>query len=270
MSVAHLLGAKVRKLREAAGLTQKDLGDCVHVSHTRIAKIELATDPPGQTLTADLDEGLNGGGSLVELWPHIAQSPYPNFSQKYIELQAKASVIHQFTQEVPGLLQTPRYATAQLKAGQVYGDWDLEATVAARLDRQVILARETPPWMWVILDEAALYRQVGGPDVMSEQLEHLCKLSAEDRMTIRVCPRKKVDPAAMSGSMTILTMPDGTRVAYLEGINSGSLSDTPDDVTRHAVVYDRLQANALTPEASLALISKVVEEEYSCPPSDRI
>lgn len=224
------------------------------VSHTRIAKIELATEPPGWKLAEQLDEALNVSGALTELWPHLSKSPYPDFSQKFMGLQAKATAIQEFSQVVPGLLQTERYARAMLKSGQVYGDWDLEESVMARLDRQALLDGEASPWTWIILDEAVLYRQVGSPAVMAEQMEHLIRSGERDRVCVRVCPRNKVDPAAMSGSMTILTLREGSRAVYLEGIKSGSLTEDPGDVTRHGAVYDRLQANALSPEASVVLI----------------
>ncbi|MFG2192478.1 Scr1 family TA system antitoxin-like transcriptional regulator [Streptomyces sp. NPDC048639] len=269
VSVAHLLGAKVRRLRETAALTQRELGDRVFVSHTRIAKIELATDPPGAKLTDQLDEALNAGGALIELWPHMTHSPYPDFSRRFMELQGNATVIHEWTQVVPGLFQTERYARAMLRAGQVYGDWDLEESVAARLDRQAILGADSPPWIWTILDEAALYRAVGNHEVMAEQLDHLIHVGRSERVTVRICPRDRVDPAAMSGSMTLLTLQDGTRVVYLEGIKSGALSEEPDDVARHSVVYDRLGANALSPAASTDLIRTVMKEHYACAPNSR-
>lgn len=263
-SVAALLGTKVRRLREAAGLTQQELGDRVFVSHTRIAKVELASDPPGRRLTEQLDEALNAQGTLVELWPHLAHSPYPDFSQRFMELQASASSIHEFTQVVPGLLQTEAYARAMLKAGQVYGNWDLEESVTARIDRQTILDREDAPWLWTILDEAALYRTVGGRATMREQLAHLVSVSEREKICLRVCPRERVDPAAMSGSMTTLTGREGSRAVYLEGIRSGALSEDAEDVLRHTVVFDRLTANALDPNQSVELISKVMEETYPC------
>lgn len=70
--------------------------------------------------------------------------------------------------------------------------------------------------------------------------------------------------------MTFLTLQDGARVVYLEGIKSGALSEIPDEVARHAVVYDRVQANALSPEASMVLIRKVMEEHYRCVPNTPI
>lgn len=261
-SVAALFGAKVRQLRMEAGLSQLELGERVFVSHTRIAKIELATDPPSFRLAQQLDEALNAGGVLTELWPHIF-SPYPDFSQRFIELQAQAVVIHEFSQVVPGLLQTPGYARAILTAGQVFGDRDLEKVITTRLARQQVFERESPPWYWVILDEAALYRSVGGSEVMREQLEYLTTVTERDRVSVRVCPRDKVHPAVMNGSMSLLTLADGTRYAYREGIKSGQLSENPDEVIAHSVLYDLLQARALLPEASAALINDVIQEHYS-------
>ena len=264
-SVAALFGAKVRQLRMEAGLSQLELGERVFVSHTRIAKIELATDPPGFRLAQQLDEALNAGGVLTELWPHIFQSPYPDFSQRFMELQARAVAIHQFSQVVPGLLQTPEYARGMLKAGQLYGDWDLDKSVEARLAQQDILTKEDPPWVWVVLDEAALYRNVGGREVMACQLNRLLEVNKQERVCVRICPRDQVDPAVMSGSMITLTARDDTRVVYLEGIKSGVLIENPDDVVRHCLVYDRLQTQVLSPDASEELIRDVVEEHYSCP-----
>ncbi len=102
---------------------------------------------------------------------------------------------------------------------------------------------------------------------MREQLAHLLKTAEHERVCLRVCPRNQVDPAAMSGSMTLLTAPDGSRAVYLEGIRSGALSEDPNDVVRHTVVYDRLTANALSPDASAALISTMMEGTYSCAPT---
>jgi transcriptional regulator with XRE-family HTH domain len=266
VSIAALFGAKVRRLRELAGLTQRELGERVYVSHTRIAKIELATVPPGRRLTEQLDEALNSGGELIELWPHLAHSPYPNFSQRFMTLQAAATAIHQFCQVVPGLLQTEAYARDMLKAGLFFKNGDLEEMVAARIGRQTRLDGDEAPWVWAILDETALYRTVGGPETMRGQLAHLLKMGERERVCIRVCPRDQVDPNAMTGNLSLLTSPDGSRSVYLEGIRSGSLTDEPDDVLNYQVVYDRLTAKALLPDASADLIREVMEGTYSCTP----
>lgn len=265
-SVAALLGTKVRKLRIAAGLTQQQLGDKVFVSNTRIAQIELATDPPGWKLTEALDAVLEADGALIELWPLIGLGPYEDWAAKFLELQATAAAIHEFSQTVPGLAQTEGYARALLAEGQIFNEGNLETKVAARLRRQHILDGLTPPWFWMILDEAVLRRAIGGPRVMADQLSWLLELGQRPRVHIQVLPLRKPVAAAVGGSLSLLTLPEGHQIAYTEGIHSGRIMEDPRDVARYAVVYDRLQANALPPEESAALVREVMEEHYSCAP----
>ncbi|MFJ5552668.1 DUF5753 domain-containing protein [Streptomyces sp. NPDC093225] len=134
----------------------------------------------------------------------------------------------------------------------------------ARLDRQSILRREVPPWMWFILDEAVLYRPVGGRLVMREQLEHLLDLGRLPRVRIQVLPFSSAEPATIGSSFTVLSLPDGREVAYEEGVTFGRLFEDTGEVLRRTVVYDRLQADALSPVASARLVRAAIEERYPC------
>lgn len=51
--------------------------------------------------------------------------------------------------------------------------------------------------------------------------------------------------------LTVLTMPDGTEIAYTEGAHYGQLIEDPDEVRSFALTYDRLRAMALPPLMSL-------------------
>lgn len=265
-SVAALLGTKVRRLRMARDLTQQQLGGKVFVSNTRIAQIELATDPPGWKLTEALDTVLSAEGALTELWPLIGLGPYEDWAAKFLELQATATVIHEFSQVVPGLAQTEGYARALLTEGQIFNEGNLETKIAARLVRQDILDGPTPPWFWMILDEAVLRRAIGGHRLMADQLSWLLELSQRPRVHVQVLPLSKPVAAAAGGSLSLLTLSQGHQIAYTEGIHSGRIVEDPEDVARYAVVYDRLQANALPPDESVALIRAAMEEHYSCAP----
>ncbi|MEV6010158.1 helix-turn-helix transcriptional regulator [Streptomyces sp. NPDC051976] len=267
-SVAALFGAKVRKLRERAGLTQQDLGERVYVSHTRIAKVELASEPAGWKLAQLLDESLNASGELVELWPHLTSDPYPDYVKRLMAMQVEAVAFHCYSPLIPGLLQTEGYVRALLDAGQVFGDWDVEELAEKRLSRQAQLEGDDPLWFWAVIDEAALYRGVGGPTVMREQLRHLMEIGKRKRVCVQICPMGRLDPAVLTGGMVFLMLPDGTQVVYLEGNSSGVLLDDPSEVVRHRIVYDRLQSEALSQEASVDLIRKVLEEHHQCAPPE--
>lgn len=269
-SLAALYGVKLRKLRTRSGWTQRELGDRVPIAHSRIARYELGNETPPEDVCRRLDLLLDADGDLIELWGHVRRTPFPDWARKFMEYEARATRMRKFSQIVPGLAQTESYARAVLQAGAIYDDRPAEEKIAARLDRQAILEQDVPPWLGVILDEAVLHRLVGGREVMREQLAHLVSLGERPRVHIQVLPLDSVDPAAMGGSFTLLSLPDGREVAYEEGIIFGRLIEDGDDVLRRAVLYDRLQASALSPVASAELIRTAMEESPSCRSSERL
>ncbi|MDF3291152.1 helix-turn-helix domain-containing protein [Streptomyces silvisoli] len=270
-SLRELLGKEVRRRRTEAGLTQQQLGNIIHVVDSRIAQIETATGAKvTYDLCAALDAALGTGGLLSELYEHLRKETLPDWVRRFLDLQARARVIHEFSQIIPGLVQTEAYVRALFESGRVYANGDLEEKLAFRLGRQEILKAPNPPWLWIVLDESALYREVGGPEVMNEQLARLLELGEHPRVDVQVLPFNSRELAAIGSNLSLVTLPNGEKVAYTEGILAGLIFEDLEDVTRFTVIYDRLRANALPPAESAALIRKVMEERYSCPPSDLI
>ncbi|MFG3406532.1 Scr1 family TA system antitoxin-like transcriptional regulator [Streptomyces sp. NPDC048142] len=264
-SMAALFGSRVRKLRTAAGLTQTEVGTLTHVVGSRIAQIERATGAkPTLELTRALDRELVADDLLIDLWPYVYREAYPDWSRAFIAYSARASVIRQYASHaVPGLLQTPEYARTLLSFGHSLRDADhLEERIAARLDRQVRLTGPDRPELWIILDEAVLRRPVGGSAVMRGQLEKLLKMAEEPNITLQVLPFDQGAHGALAGSLSVLVMPDGSKVAYTEGAHHGQLTEEPDEVEQFVLVYDRLRAMALPPLMSLDLIRSVLEADY--------
>ncbi|MEU8683116.1 Scr1 family TA system antitoxin-like transcriptional regulator [Streptomyces sp. NPDC048611] len=260
--VAELLGSKVRELRESRGWSQGVLAGKVFTSVARIAGVELATDPPNADLCQRLDETLEAKGALMELFPLLRRSQFEKWAEVFLDKQAQAVKIYEYSQSVPGLLQTPGYARAMLASGRIFNsDRDLDEVVQARLERQEILRRPTPPWMWVILAESALHFTIGGRQVMREQLEYLLEVATSDRVHIRVLPYEGTVPMALGGSLSLLVMPRGEQVAYVEGLRMGNLIEG-EDATPYTVLYDHLHGNALGPDESADMIRKVLEEKY--------
>ncbi|WP_130796773.1 helix-turn-helix domain-containing protein [Streptomyces otsuchiensis] len=262
-SVAALLGMKVRRAREQRGLTQAALATMLFTAPNRIAQIELASDPPTFKMMKQLEQVLGLEDQLEELWHLIGTQPYPSWSTRFLQLQAKAKVIYEFGHIVPGLLQTPGYARALIEADQVYGEFEVDERIDQRVARQAILDSDCPPWLWVVLGEAALLQVVGSTEVMRDQLDHLLDMGQRKRVHIQVLPFCKTEAAALSGSISILQLPDGGRFAYTEGIHSGKLMEDQDQVTRHDVLYDRLQSRALDEEASADFIRTVLKERFT-------
>ncbi|MCP9958016.1 helix-turn-helix domain-containing protein [Streptomyces sudanensis] len=260
--MAALFGARVRRLRTAAGLTQAELGAKTHVVSTRITQIERASGAkPTLELARALDAALGADDLLVELWPYVYREAFPDWSRRFMEYSERAVAIRQYAAHVvPGLLQVVDYARAVLSVGlTLSGNEQLEERVSARMERQNRLASPDRPELWVILDEAVLRRRIGGHGVMREQLERLLQTAEEPHITIQVLPFDQGEHDAMGGSLTVLTLPDGSEVAYTEGAHQGQLIEETTEVRRFAVAYDRLRAQALPPLMSFDTIRSAME-----------
>jgi transcriptional regulator with XRE-family HTH domain len=260
--MAALFGARVRRLRLAAGLTQAELGDRTHVVSTRITQIERASGAkPTLELARALDVALGAHDLLVELWPYVYRETFPDWSRKFMEHSERAVAIRQYAAHVvPGLLQTEPYARAVLSVGRTLSSKEqLEERVAVRMGRQERLRVSDRPKLWVVLDEAVLRRPVGGQAVMREQLRRLLTTVADRHITVQVLPFSQGEHDVMGGSLTILTMPDDLEIAYTEGAHYGQLIEDPDEVRSFSLAYDRLRAEALPPLMSLDMIRSVLE-----------
>lgn len=263
--MAALFGARVRRLRTAAGLTQAELGARTHVVSTRITQIERASGAkPTLELARALDAVLGADDLLVELWPYVYREAFPDWSRKFMEYSGRARAIKQYAAHVvPGLLQTEDYARAVLSVGRTLGgEEQLEERVALRMGRQERLDIPCRPELWVVLDEAVLRRPIGGHAVMREQLERLLETSAEPHITVQVLPFDQGEHDVMGGSLTVLTLPDASETAYTEGAHYGQLIEDPGEVRSFALTYDRLRAAALPPLMSLDMIRSVREDNH--------
>ncbi|MFD0383358.1 Scr1 family TA system antitoxin-like transcriptional regulator [Streptomyces stramineus] len=198
LSLAALYGKKVRKLRTQAGWTQRELGGKVYVSHSRIARIELGTESLPRQLSDALDKVLGADGDLSDLWEHIGYPlRFPSWSTPFFEAETKATRMHKFSHMMPGLTQTEGYMRALFGPYDIYSGLTTEEKVSTRLGRQAILDSATPPWLWIILDEAVLYRIVGGQEVMRGQLTQLLALTERPRFHLQILPYASSEPCTV-------------------------------------------------------------------------
>jgi hypothetical protein len=116
------------------------------------------------------------------------------------------------------------------------------------MSRQEILDRENPPKVWAILDEGALRRVIGGPEVMRAQLSHLIDMCDHPAVTLQILPFSAGAHRAMGGPFTILryTEPDLRDVVYIEQLTSALYLDKPTEVDAYLEVIEEvcLQADA--------------------------
>ncbi|MEU7561936.1 helix-turn-helix domain-containing protein [Streptomyces eurythermus] len=259
-SPLHYYGFELRRYREAAGLTQRELGQITNYTGSLIGQIETARKVPTLEFSQRMDAALGTGGALTRLVELVLRSQLPAWFQQVAELQARATEIYSFEMGmVPGLLQTEAYARAVLGA---IDQTNLDDRTAVRLARQGIFEKERPPAFWVVLSEAALHQQIGGREVMAEQLAYLLTLEGNPQINIQVLPFSGGAHAGMTGSFDVYRFANDPAIVYTEGYGSAHPTANPEAVRDCSLRYDHLQAAALSIQKSAELIRGVMEDRY--------
>jgi transcriptional regulator with XRE-family HTH domain len=255
-------GAELRLRREAAGMTQAELGELLFCSYSQISHYEAAFRRPLPDVAERLDEVFNTDGIFSRMSEMINQSSrHAEYFTAAAELEICAQTISEYAPVfVPGLLQTEAYAHAIIRAADPVATTGTVADrVAARVSRASLLSDPAAPRLWFVLDESVIRRPVGAPAVMREQLHHIRYLIRSNRVLVQVLPFSAGAPAL--GSMTsFMTFTDGPPVVYCEVPHSGQLLDDPALVSRCFRSYDLTRAAALSPEVSLSLIESAAED----------
>ncbi|MFG2834454.1 Scr1 family TA system antitoxin-like transcriptional regulator [Streptomyces zaomyceticus] len=263
-------GEVLKERREAAGLTQEELGGLVFVSGAYIGLFEQGIRKPQLDVATRIDGILQTGGIFERTCRKlIDKSPYASYFHEVAELETVATRICEFAPTVvPGLMQTGAYARAVTLATHPFATEEfIEAKVTARMDRAAVLRGPTRPEYWAVLHENALRTPVGGPSVMAATLDHIATLARERRVLVTVLPRSVGAHAYMTGSLKLMEFEDQPPTAYAETGFSGTLLDDPAVVKQAQRAYDLLRVATLSPEASLALIESAAEDFRRCVPT---
>ena len=272
-----LLGTRLRRLREAAGITPEDAASQIRASRSKISRLETGrvglkrrdvrdllilygvTDEPRQSRFLAQVERSNAPD-----WWMKYTDVLPDWFETYLGLESAASAIRSFEiQFVHGLFQTEDYARAVTRLGhKTAPEAEIERRVGLRLSRQSLLTRPRPPKIWSVMDEAVLRRPVGGRAVMRAQLKHLLEVANLRHVTFQVAPFAPGGHTAAGGSFTVLRfeerdLPD---VVYIEQLTGAIYLDQRHDVEHYLEVVDQLSSEALTPAASRGFIERVAQE----------
>ena len=208
------LGIELRRLREEAGLTIDQVAQRLECSDSKISRIETgqvsATPRDVRDMLKIYEVGEEQRAELLQIarearqkswWQAYGDIPVP--PAVAFKADAFSMSIYQAL-AVPGLFQTKDYARAVLRAMRPeLAPGQIERRVELRLARQPILTRDQPPALWVVLDEAALRRPIGGLEIMRKQLEHLLEAAAWPNVSVQVLPLKVGAHAGMGGRFII-------------------------------------------------------------------
>jgi transcriptional regulator with XRE-family HTH domain len=272
-----LLGSQLRRLREAQGVSREDAGYEIRASESKIGRMELGRVSFKERDVADLltlygvsDPGLRGELlGMVRIanavpWWHDYTDVVPGWFQSYLGFEEAAGSISAYeVQFVPGLLQTEDYARAVIRLGsQSAPESEIERRVEVRMRRQRLLTGERAPRLAMVIDEAALRRPCGGPEVMRGQLDHLLELAERPGIDLQVMPLGTAGLRAESGTFSLLGFPepDLDDVVYLEQFTTALYLDRPREVAEYRDTLDRLREDGLSLGASRELLSGMLQE----------
>ncbi|MFJ6465409.1 Scr1 family TA system antitoxin-like transcriptional regulator [Streptomyces sp. NPDC091387] len=262
------IGRMVKAARERAGMSQKELGERVGYSEEQISSIERGRRTPQPEFLIAVDELLGCGGLLAVAAEDVQRAKsrrrvrHPEWFRDYARLEAEAvEICFYSTLTVPGLLQTEGYARTVFTARRPLLDDDtIEQRVAARIDRQQILARWPPPAVTAVIEESVLRRTIGGRLVQHEQLERLVELAQLRNVEIQVLPLDCEGHAGMEGPFILLTPHGRPQMGYGEFQSINRLITDPDEVRMLAARYGSIRGQALSPSDSRTLIEKLLGE----------
>ncbi|MFD3923083.1 helix-turn-helix domain-containing protein [Streptomyces sp. NPDC058595] len=279
------LGAELARLRTARGILLKDVAAHLGTSPTRAGRMESGKG----RVTPRTDEivklcelyGVTDEHQVQKLVGMVPTSMAPGWWEPYrdslpagldvyfgLELSATSERAWEPVL-VHGLLQTPDYARAVVKAGPAVRPSEVEDLVDIRAKRQAAVLTEsatrTPLNLWAILDEAVVTRPVGGPEVMRAQLRHLIDVAELPHVTLQIVPIKKGAHPGLGGSFSILDFagaepPAEPPVVYVDSHAGNSYLEKPSDVRTFTAAFDLLIAAAADPTDSTAILHRAAKE----------
>lgn len=255
----------LKAMRELAGLSRDELGLQIKFSGSVIASIEALHRAPTVEQGIRLDEAFKVREFFENAAKKIRGQSYPEPFRDYAEEEATADALYICEHSlIPGPLQTEDYARAVFDTRPKTSMAEVERLVAARLARQEILTREDPPppMVWILIDEQALYRPVGGPEVMYAQLMHVVEVSRLPNVSVGVVPYTAGGHTGLLGSCHIAERDGHPTIVNLDDLADGRASEDPVILARVGLRFKSLQMEAHSPRVSREKIVRVAEEQW--------
>ncbi|MET7285376.1 helix-turn-helix transcriptional regulator [Streptomyces sp. NPDC005573] len=257
-----VLGKRLQELREAAGLGRDEAARVLRVASATVRRMEMAEValkiPYVQMLLSTYGVAAEEAAAFVRLaeeanrpgWWQRFHDVLPDWFSLYVSLEGAARIIRSYEPHfVPGLLQTEAYARAVLEAGTIgqTGPDTVERHVSLRMERQLLLERDDPPHLWVIIDETVLRRPVSSrPEVMRDQLDRLLEYAERDRVTLQLAEFAAGPHPGTYAPFTLFRFgePELPDMVFTEYLTGALYLDSRREVSAHLEVLDHMTARA--------------------------
>ncbi|MGW7072660.1 helix-turn-helix domain-containing protein [Streptomyces sp. NPDC054855] len=272
-----VLGRRLQDLRERAGLKREEAARILRVAPATVRRMEMAEValkiPYLQLLLKSYGVGDDEADAFVTLaeeankpgWWQRFHDILPGWFSMYVSLEGAAGLIRSYEPHfVPGLLQTEEYARGVMRSGAIgqTNPEDIERYVALRMERQSLLTREDAPRVWVVMDETALLRPVGGPEVMREQIDKLLEAVELPHVTLQIAPFAAGPHPGTYGPFVLFrfAMAELPDMVYSEYLTGAVYLDARSEVATHLEVMDRMAAQAATAHRTKEILRDLRKE----------
>ncbi|MDI3424225.1 helix-turn-helix domain-containing protein [Streptomyces luteolus] len=265
------IGAELRKMRLAAGVTTEHAAALLGIDRPRLANMESGVRPISEERIRTLAANYACTEErYVEALATMASGRERGWWEKHrgtlsaglldiaeLEWHARrvrtAQVMH-----APGLLQTEEYARAVFNAVlPPLSRLEVELRVAHRMDRQRVLARPEPLAYAAYVHESALLMRFGGAEVTRRQLKHLCAESERSNVDVRVVP---LDADGFPGAGHALLYADGSTpqldTVQLDSAHGPEFTHAEAQLAKYRAHLEWMERAALSSAASRDLIHK--------------
>jgi transcriptional regulator with XRE-family HTH domain len=276
------LGRRLRELRLEHGLTVEDVADTIMCSATKISRLETGTRRPSLRDVKDLCTLYKVGESAAYELMTIAreareQEWWTQFEDlnldPYLGLEEVASAITSYTMYyVPALLQTEDYTRVIIETIAPKMDLKvLQERVKVRMRRQERLDQADRPRYRVFLDEAVLYRSVGGPVIMAAQLDRVLEVERQNKVTFQIVPFELGAHAGQDSNFILFEFeqkssssppdekPRLSPVVFVEALTGNHYLGKEADIERYREAIEYLRDTALSPRNSVQRLAEIRE-----------
>ncbi|RFS86721.1 XRE family transcriptional regulator [Actinomadura spongiicola] len=267
-----LLGRALRAMRDEAGITRRDAAKVLGGTNSKVGRLELgrsgvsardvaalltlygADDDERTTLLALAEQ------TTARPWWHADGDIIPAWARSYFTAEQAAKLVRTFEpQYVPGLLQEENYARALIRSH--FPEEEAERRVELRMRRQRVLRRRPRPLnLWVVLDERALWRPIGGPATMRAQIRHIIEVCKRPNVTVQIAPQGICGRVGGGGPLTLVRFPQqGLQdMVYLERADTAVYPVRRSEVERHWHVFNTLVTEAAPPDRTSRILAGIL------------
>jgi Domain of unknown function (DUF5753) len=260
------LGEQLRAIRIEAGYaSQDDFSPAIRRDRSVIGKAESGESPPTDTVLGDWLDLCGIGGRLRVMFEgvtriaRIRENPGQAQAEPFYGAEARAHTVRYWAPIIlPGIVQTPAYATDLFKAMR-FDEAKVAERLEVRISRQAILERPDPPDITMVLWEPVLHHQIGSAQTMRDQMARLVELSDMPTVTIHVLPSSHGANPGLGGAIQLAATADAPELLLSDSLVEDYLTNDPVRVRRASSTFNNVRADALNRAGSRDILMEAME-----------